>query len=135
MGKKSMHMIKPKLEASSIMDKTEIDKYIRDVYSGIIYNDKADRKTLKFLPSFILFVCCCVEECYSKKSVHTSKINKRDEVIGHIDSFLQEALTDDDREIIVRIIEDLHSSGRIKRISIVQKFIFHIGNFFFKKNA
>lgn len=133
MGKKSMHLVKPKLEASSIMDKTEIDKYIRDVYSGIIYNEKADRKTLKFLPSFILFVCCCVEECYSKKTIHTSKIDKLAEVIYHIDTFLQEGLTDEDRQIICRIIEDLHSSGRIKRISMVQKFIFHIGNFFLKK--
>ena len=68
MGKSTMRMIKPKLQAETITNKTEIDNYIKSVYDGIV-----DKSTLKYLPSFILFVCCVVEECYSKRSIHQSK--------------------------------------------------------------
>lgn len=128
MGKSTMRMIKPKLQAETITNKTEIDNYIKSVYDGIV-----DKSTLKYLPSFILFVCCVVEECYSKRSVHQSKINKKDEVLQHIGVFLCQALSETDKNIVGAIIEDLHSSGRIKRVSLVQKVIFTIGNFFLKK--
>lgn len=128
MGKTSMRMIKPKLQAETITNKTEIDNYIKSVYDGI-----ADKSTLKYLPSFILFVCCVVEECYSKKSVHQSKISKKDEVIQHIFAFLEQRPNENDNIIISAIIEDLHSSGRIKRVSLVQKIVFTIGNFFLNK--
>jgi len=128
MGKQSMKLIRPKLAAQSVTDKTEINNYIKSVYEGV--NDK---DSLKFLPSFILFVCCVVEECYSKKTIHKSKINKKDEVFNHVSAFLESQLNEADKKIIGNIIEDLHSSKRINKVSMVSKLIFHIGNFFLKK--
>ena len=128
MGKTSMKLVKPKLQALAVTDKSEIDNYILSVYEGI-----TARQSLKFLPSFILFVCCVVEECYSKRSVHHAKIDKRAEVLKHISSFLSVQLSESDQTIISSIIEDLHSSKRIKKVSMVQKVIFTIGSFFLKK--
>jgi RecG-like helicase len=129
MGKNSMKLVKPKLQALCITDKSEIDGYIKDVYEGIV-----DKNSLKFLPSFILFICCVVEEVYSKRSVHHAKINKRDEVLQHVNTFLDSQLTEADKQVIISIIEDLHSSKRIKKVSIVQKLAFTIGSFFLKNN-
>lgn len=123
-----MKLIKPKLAAESITDKTEIDNYINSVYEGV-----TDKNSLKFLPSFILFVACVVEECYSTRSIHKSKINKKQEVFEHMSVFLGYLLSEQDKNIISNIIEDLHSSKRIKKVSMVSKLIFHIGNFFLKK--
>lgn len=121
-----MFLVKPKLQAKAVMTKGEIDRYIATVYEGI-----SDKNSLKFLTSFILFVCCVVEEVYTKKS---DKVNKRDEVIGHIVTFLGYNLSDEDRRVIINIIEDLHSSRRIKRVSMAQQLIFTIGSFFLKKD-
>ncbi len=126
MPRKNMFLVKPKLQAKAVMTKGEIDRYIATVYEGI-----SDKNSLKFLTSFILFVCCVVEEVYTKKS---DKVNKRDEVIGHIVTFLGYNLSDEDRRVIVNIIEDLHSSRRIKRVSMAQQLIFTIGSFFLKKD-
>lgn len=123
-----MKLVKPKLQAEAVMDKTEIDSYIKSVYEGV-----TEKQSLKFLPSFVLFVCCVVEECYSKKSVHHSKIDKKDEVLRHIASFLGTTIPETDKSVLVAIIEDLHSSGRIKSVSRVQKMIFTIGSWFLKK--
>lgn len=124
-----MKLVKPKLQALAVTDKSEIDGYISSVYDAI-----QDKKVLKFLPSFILFVCCVVEECYSKRSIHQAKINKKEEVIEHINRFLGSPLSEDDKAIVISIIEDLHSSKRIKKVSIVQKLAFTIGNFFLSKD-
>lgn len=132
MGKQTMRMVKPKLHASDITDRSQIYAYIKETYE-----DVPDKQCLKFLPSFILFVCCVIEEVYSKKTKHVSKINKREEVLYHICLFFAHhvgELTDDDKLVISNIIEDLHSSNRIKKISIVQKMIFHIGNWFLKSH-
>lgn len=129
MGKNSMKLVKPKLQAEAVMDKTEIDSYIKSVYEGV-----SDKQSLKFLPSFILFVCCVVEECYSKRSIHHTKIDKREEVLRHIASFLGVTISESDKNVLISIIEDLHSSGRIKRVSRVQRMIFTIGSFFLKKD-
>jgi hypothetical protein len=124
-----MKLVRPKLQAHAITDKTEIDNYIKSVYDGIV-----DKNSLRYLPSFILFVCCVVEECYAKKTIHNSKINKRDEVLQHICNFLGTPFSETDKNIIISIIEDLHSSGRIKRVSFVSKLIFNLGSWFLKNN-
>lgn len=123
-----MKLVKPKLQALAVTDKTEINNYITSVYEGI-----HDKQSLKFLPSFILFICCVVEECYSKKSIHHAKIDKLSEVIEHISQFMGSQLSENEKTIISSIVEDLHSSGRIKKVSIVQKIVFMIGSFFLKK--
>lgn len=123
-----MKYVKPTLQAEAVTDKNEIDCYIKSVYEGV-----TDKTALKFLPSFILFVCCVVEECYSKRSVHHSKIDKKEEVLKHISNFLAITLSEQDKSVLTAIIEDLHSSGRIKRVSRVQKIVFTIGSFFLKK--
>lgn len=124
-----MKLVKPRLQAESITDKTEINNYIKSVYEGV-----TDKHSLKFLPSFILFVCCVVEECYSTRSVHKSKINKKEEVFNHVSTFLECPLNEPDKNIIGNIIEDLHSSKRINKVSMVSKLVFHIGNFFLRKD-
>jgi hypothetical protein len=128
MGKTSMKLVKPNLQALAVTDNCVLDDFLLSVYEGI-----TERQSLKFLPSFILFVCCVVEECYSKRSVHHSKIDKRAEVLKHVSSFLSVQLSETDQTIISSIIEDLHSSKRIKRVSMVQKVVFTIGSFFLKK--
>jgi hypothetical protein len=133
MGKSTMKLVKPKLQAQDVADRSDIYAYIRDTYSAV-----ENKNSLKFLPSFILFVCCIIEEVYSKKTQHSSKINKRDEVMHHISQFFRiychEDLSEDEKLIVVNIIEDLHSSNRIKRISMVQKIVFTLGNWFLKSH-
>lgn len=129
MGKHSFKLVKPKLQAETVANKTDIDSYIKSVYEAV-----SDKQSLKFLPSFILFVCCVVEEAYSKRSVHQRKIDKREETLKHISTFLGFTLSEADKNIIVAIIEDLHSSNRIKRVSMVSKIIFTIGSFFLKQD-
>ena len=121
MGLKQIQLIKPKSVAKSIVSHTEIQSYINEMYK-----DVADKNRLKYLSSFILFICCVIEECYQKDK----KIDKKNEVMKHIETFLGVQLKDQDRQIITDIIEDLHSSRRIKRVAFIQKALFTIGSFF-----
>lgn len=131
MGKNSMKLVKPTLQAQDLADRSEIFAYIKDTYSGV-----ENKASLKYLPSYVLFVCCVIEQVYDKKTKHGSKINKRDEVMYHLNQFFRiychEDLTEEEKNIIINIIEDLHSSNRIRKISLVQKFVFTLGNWFLK---
>jgi hypothetical protein len=128
MGINNLHKIKPTNKAKLIATFGDIQEYLNETYS-----DVADKSTLKYLVSFILFVCCLVEEAYSKKSIQNKKVDKKEEVFTHIEKFLKVALNQQDKQIIGEIIEDLHSSRRIKRVSFLQKTIFIVAQIFLKK--
>ena len=128
MGKANLKLVKPKNKAKVIQTFGDIQEYLIDTYK-----DVADKISLKFCVSFILFVCCLVEEAYSKNTPENKKISKKDEVFNHICKFLNITLTDADKKIIDGIIEDLHSSRRIKRVSYLQKTLFIVAKFFLKK--
>jgi hypothetical protein len=128
MGLDNLKHIKPKNKAKILKTASDIQIYLNDTYSDI-----PDKSSLKYVVSFILFVCCLVEEAYSKKKIENKKVNKKDEVFNHMSKFLNVSLNDQDKTIIGEIIEDLHSSQRIKKVSLLQKFTFFIASKFLKK--
>lgn len=129
MGLNNLKFIKPHNKAKSLQTRGDIQDYLSETYS-----DVSDKSSLKYLVSFILFVCCLVEEAYSNKNnIENKKIQKKDEVFNHIAKFLDVTLNEQDKKIIGEIIEDLHSSRRIKRVSFLQKTIFILANIFLKK--
>jgi hypothetical protein len=113
MGVSNLSYIKPTNKAKEIKSFGLIQQYLADNYI-----DVKDRNNLKYVVSFILFICCLVEEAYNKKN---SKVNKKDEVFNHIAKFLSITLTEADKNIIGEIIEDLHSSRRINKVSFLTK--------------
>lgn len=125
MGVSNLSYIKPDNKAKDIKTFGLVQQYLAENYV-----DVKDRPNLKFVVSFVLFVCCLVEEAYNKK---TSKVNKKDEVYLHISKFLSITLTESDKQIISEIIEDLHSSRRIKRVSFLAKTSKLLISFFLKK--
>jgi RecG-like helicase len=127
MGLKQIKLVKPKSIALNIASFNEIQSYIDDTYK-----DVSDKNRLKYLSSFILFVCCIIEEAYQPRNLQNKKVDKKEEVLKHISTFLGIPFTDEEKRVIGDIIEDLHSSKRIKRVSFVQKTLFTIGSFFLK---
>lgn len=128
MGVSNLKNIKPTNKAKIISTFGDIQEYLNETY-----HDVADKSTLKYLVSFILFVCCLVEEAYSKNSIQNKKIDKKEEVYKHIEKFLNTTLNAQDKQIVGEIIEDLHSSRRIKRVSFLQKTVLILANIFLKK--
>ena len=129
MGSSNFPLIKPKNKAKVVQTFGEIQEFLTETYK-----DVSDKSQLKYLVSFILFVCCLVEEAYCKRNRENKKIDKKEEVFTHIANFLSIHLTDQDKLIIGEIIEDLHSSRRIKRVSYLQKTLFVVAKFFLKKD-
>lgn len=98
------------------------------------FGKHANKQELKLLPSFILYVCCLVEEAYaSKHNVENQKIDKKEEVIKLIAQFINASLSEPDKQVIANIIEDLHSSNRIKKVSYLSKTFFYVFKLFLKK--
>lgn len=128
MGISNFKFIKLKNKAKVIKSFNDIQNHLSKQYEDVL-----DKSQLKFLTSFIEFVCCLVEEAYSKKSPENKKVSKRDEVLNHITKFLNIKLTEDEKRTIIDIIEDLHSSGRIKKVSCLTKTFYIISSFFLKK--
>ncbi len=127
MGLKQIKLVKPKSIALNIASFNEIQSYIDDTYKEV-----SDKNRLKYLSSFILFVCCIIEEAYQPRNLQNKKVDKKEEVLKHISTFLGINLTEEEQRVIGDIIEDLHSSRRIKRVSFLSKAIFTIGSFFLK---
>jgi RecG-like helicase len=125
MGLKQIQLVKPKSIALNIASFNEIQSYIAD-----IYKDVPDKSRLKFLSSFILFVSCVIEEAYLPRDRANRKVDKKEEVLKHIATFLGGTLSEEDKRVIGDIVDDLHSSRRIKRVSFLAKTLFTIGSFF-----
>lgn len=126
MGVSNLAYIKPNNKAKDIKTFCLVQQYIAESY----VLDVKDRHNLKYVVSFVLFICCLVEEAYNNK---TSKVNKKEEVFSHISKFLNISLDENDKNIIGEIIEDLHSSRRIKRVSFLTKSTKLLISFFLKK--
>lgn len=128
MGLKNLELLKPANKSKVIVNSSIILEYLEKNFGKV-----QDKASLKYLPSFILYVCCCVEETYAnKKNVENSKVNKREEVIKIIVDFIKVNLTEPDKKQIIEIIEDLHSSGRITKVSYISKSVFWLSKFFLK---
>lgn len=131
MGFQNLALVKPKTKSKVIQGTQFILEQIENNYSKI--PNKAD---LKYLPSFILYICCLVEEAYSNKgNLENGKVNKKDEVFKIINEFLKTPLSEQDKKLITEIIEDLHTSKRIKRVSYLTKTFFHLSKVFLNKVA
>lgn len=116
--------VKPKNKAKVIKGSVDIDQCIKDFYDSL---SDSEKQSLKLVPSFIEFVCRLVEERYSKKTAENKKIDKKQEVLKHIATFLKQTLSEADISAITNIIEDLHSSGRIKKVSFLFQRVLKIG--------
>ena len=129
MGFKNLTLIKPQTKSKVIQGTQFILEQIEANYDKI-----PNKAELKYLPSFILYVCCLVEEAYSnKRNLENGKLNKKDEVFKIIVEFIKISLTEQDKKVITEIIEDLHTSGRIKKVSYLTKTFFHLSNVFLNK--
>ncbi len=129
---KNLGLIKPKNKSKVISGSVAILEQI-EAHFGKVQN----KTELKQMPSFILFVCCLVEEAYSSKhNKENQNINKKDEVLKIIQSFVSSSsqFTEQEQNQIGEIIEDLHSSHRIKKVSSLVK-TFYLVTKFFLKNA
>ena len=80
MGVSNLKLVKPKNKAKTIQTFGDIQEFLTDTYKDI-----PDKSQLKYLVSFILFVCCLVEEAYAKNTPENKKISKKDEVFNHIE--------------------------------------------------
>ncbi len=130
MGLKSIGLIKPSNKAEAMIRFADILKCIENKFGKV-----SDKSTLKLVTSFILYVACAVEEAYSnKRKIENKKINKKDEVFKLISEFTKCNLNENEKKQISDIIEDLHSSGRIKKVSYISKSVYWLSSFFLNKN-
>lgn len=128
MGLKNLELLKPANKSKVVINYSVILDYLERNFGKV-----PDKNNLKYVPSFILYVCCCVEEAYSnKKNLENTKVNKKEEVLKLIGEFIKSNLTEQDKKLISEIIEDLHSSRRIKKVSYLAKGIFWLSKFFLK---
>ena len=131
MGFKNLSLIKPQTKSKVIQGTSFILEQLEANYSKL--TNKAE---LKYLPSFILYVCCLVEEAYSsKRNLENGKLNKKEKVLEIMTEFLKISLTEQDKRLIGEIIEDLHTSRRIQKVSYLSKTFFHLSSFFFNRAA
>lgn len=68
MGTSNFKLIKPKNKSKVIKTFGDIQEYLEDTYKGI-----GDKSQLKYVVSFILFICCLVEEAFSKDTLKIRK--------------------------------------------------------------
>lgn len=127
MGVGSLKYIKVKNKAGVFKISETVQEFLGEIYHNVNKNE------LKYLPSFIELVCCAIEEAFSKPTIENKKVSKKDEAFNQLAKFLNITLTEQDKIIIGNIIEDLHSSGRIKRVSYLQKAKFKMATVFLRK--
>lgn len=129
MGFKNLALIRPTTKVKVVQGAQFILEQL-DTNYGKLQN----KQDLKFIPSFILYVCCLVEEAYSNKNnLENGKLNKKDEVLKLISEFLKVPFTEQDKKLIGEIIEDLHTSKRIKKVSYLSKTLFLLSKVFLNK--
>ena len=116
-----------KLSGSSSVDAliNEIVSYIRQSIKNIS-PDKID-------PSLLRFICNVVENSYSKKSISDNKIDKKKISIDVYCIFKPSANNADDRIMLDKLIEDLHTSGQILKVSRLKYYYKLIKNQLFAK--
>ena len=129
MGFQNLALVRPSTKSKVIQGTQFILEQIDTNYSMI-----PNKSDLKYLPSFILYICCLIEEAYSnKRNLENGKVNKKDEVYKIITEFTKVNLTEQDKKLIGEIIEDLYTSKRIKRVSYLTKTFFCLSKVFLNK--
>lgn len=129
MGFKNLKFVKPSKRLKVLLGSKEILELIEENFGKVV-----NRNDLKFIPSFVEYVCSLVEEAYnSKTNVDKQKVNKKEEVIKLIGEFLKVTLSEQDKKQLTELIEDLHSSGRIKKASYLSNVFFQLLNQFISK--
>jgi translation initiation factor 2B subunit (eIF-2B alpha/beta/delta family) len=113
--KLSVQMVKPKNLLLQIQNSSDLEAYILDSLKGI------ELSLHKFNPDLILYICNVVENWFYKykKSVADEKLNKKDIVIKIIKKLIP-SINSIDEQSIIQIIEHLHSSKKIKVVSLLK---------------
>ena len=131
MGFKNLSLIKPTTKVKVVQGAQFILEQLETNYGKL-----TNKQDLKYLPSFILYVCCLVEEAYSNKNnLENGKLNKKDEVLKLVSEFIKIPLSEPDKKLIGEIIEDLHTSKRIKKVSYLSKTLYLLSKVFLNKVA
>ena len=118
-------LIKPKNYLKTLILIRDISMLLRDKLKDI------DLEKNILNPDIILYICNILENSYNKKNVADKKINKKQVVIDIIKNLIPNVSPD----VLLQIdtlIEHLHSSGSIIKISTIMK-MFHLSKFFFQK--
>jgi len=123
MVKTSIKLIKPKNIIKNLKRSGDIIQFILDSLK-----DLPELEKQKHNPDLILYICKVVENSFTKKTIADAKINKKDTVILTIKKLIP-SITEQDKIIIDGIIEHLHSSGRIKKISSLKIAVNYITSF------
>lgn len=92
--------------------------------------DVSDLVKKKNDPEFIKYVCNLVENVFVEHK--KQKVNKKEIALQIIQKVIP-ILTDDDKKVIDTIIEFLHSSKQIKRVSSVKIASYKLVHFFSSK--
>ena len=116
-----------KLSGSSSVDSLigEIVNFVKERVSNI-NPDKID-------PCLLRFICNVIENSYTKKDVIDNKIDKKKVVIDVYIILKPAANNVDDRRMLDQMIEDLHSSGGILKVSRLKYYYKLVKNQLFSK--
>ena len=116
-----------KLSGSSSIDVLigEIVEFVKENIKKLS-SDKID-------PSLLRFICNVIENSYTKKDVIDNKIDKKKVVIDVYIILKPAANNVDDRRKLDKMIEDLHSSGGILKVSRLKYYYKQIKNQLFSK--
>ena len=116
-----------KLSGSSSIDVLigEIVEFVKENIKKLS-SDKID-------PSLLRFICNVIENSYTKKDVIDNKIDKKKVVIDVYIILKPAANTTDDRIILDKMIEGLHTSGGILKVSRLKYYYKLVKNQLFSK--
>ena len=116
-----------KLSGSSSIDVLigEIVEFVKENIKKLS-SDKID-------PSLLRFICNVIENSYTKKDVIDNKIDKKKVVIDVYIILKPAANNAEDRRMLDKMIEDLHSSGGILKVSRLKYYYKQIKNQLFSK--
>ena len=116
-----------KLNGSSAVDVlvSEIVSYVTKSISNIS-PDRLDLSLLRFL-------CNVVENSYSKKDIVDNKIDKKKVVIDVYIILKPQCNNSEDRVVLDKLIEDIHSSGQVLKVSRLRYYYKLLKNQLFSK--
>ena len=111
---------------------SSIDVLIGEIVAFVKENIKK-LSSDKIDPSLLRFICNVIENSYTKKDVIDNKIDKKKVVIDVYIILKPSANNTDDRIMLDKMIEDLHSSGGILKVSRLKYYYKLVKNQLFSK--
>ena len=111
---------------------TSVEVLIGEIVSFVNENVKKVSPD-KIDPSLLRFICNVIESSYTKKDVLDNKIDKKKVVIDVYIILKPAANNTDNRIILGKMIEDLHTSGGILKVSRLKYYHKLIKNQLFSK--